>query len=93
MIPRNPENVGVPVPRRASANIEKQRAIVTDDDEIVKLREAIREGYQVKYDAGAGPLIDLLNASERETDARAQRATHEMELLMSIYEYLTITGN
>ncbi|WP_433763595.1 TolC family protein [Flavobacterium ginsenosidimutans] len=75
------------------ADIERQNAILKDDDAIVKLRQTIREGYQLKYDNGAGPLIDLLNATEKEGNARADKALHEIQLLMSIYEYQTIKGN
>lgn len=76
-----------------TADIERQKAILSDDDEIVHLRQTIREGYQLKYDTGAGPLIDLLNATEKESDSRNQKALHEIQLLMSIYEYQTISGN
>ncbi|KAF2327683.1 TolC family protein [Flavobacterium daemonense] len=74
-------------------DIERQAAILKDDDELVKLRQKIREGYQLKYDTGAGPLVDLLNATEKEGTARAEKALHEIQLLMSAYEYQTIKGN
>jgi len=76
-----------------TADIERQNAILKDDDEIVKLRQTIREGYQLKYDTGAGPLIDLLNATEKEGNARTEKALDEIQLLMSIYDYQTIKGN
>ncbi|MDQ8013277.1 MAG: TolC family protein [Flavobacterium nitrogenifigens] len=76
-----------------TADIERQKAILKDDDEIAKLRQTIREGYQLKYDTGAGPLIDLLNATEKEGNARAEKALHEIQLLMAEYEYQTIKGN
>jgi outer membrane protein TolC len=78
---------------QASADIEKQKAILADDNEIVKLTQTIREGYQLKYDTGVGPLHDLLNATEKESEARAQKALHEMQLLMTLYNYKTISGN
>jgi outer membrane protein TolC len=78
---------------QVSADIEKQKAVLAGDDEIVGLRKSIREGYQAKYDAGAGPLFDLLNATEKETEARAQKALHEMQLLTTLYDYKTISGN
>lgn len=78
---------------QTSANIEKQQAILAEDNEIVALSQTIREGYQLKYDTGVGPLHDLLNAIEKENDARAQKAIHEMQLLMTEYDYKTITGN
>ena len=76
-----------------SADIEKQKAILTEDDEIVSLRKSIRESYQIKYNAGSGSLMDLLNATEKETEARSQKALHEMQLLMTMAEQKTITGN
>ena len=78
---------------QTSANIEKQKAILTEDDEIVSLRKSIRESYQVKYHTGTGSLMDLLNATENESEARSQKALHEMQLLITIYEQKTITGN
>jgi outer membrane protein TolC len=78
---------------QVSANIDKQKAILGEDDEIVSLRQTIRQGYQIKYYSGAGPLIDLLNATQKESDARAQKALHEMQLLMTLYDYKTISGN
>jgi outer membrane protein TolC len=76
-----------------TADIERQNAILKDDDAIVKLRQTIREGYQLKYDNGAGSLVDLLNATEKEGNARADKTLHEIQLLMSTYEYQTIKGN
>ena len=69
---------------QASANLEKQKAVLSEDEEIVDLRKSIREGYQVKYDTGASPLFDFLNAAQKEVEARAQKALHEMQLLMHI---------
>jgi len=76
-----------------TTDMERQNSILKDDDAIVKLRQTIREGYQLKYDTGAGPLIDLLNATEKEGNARAEKALHEIQLLMTAYEYQTIKGN
>lgn len=75
------------------ANIEKQKAVLEDDAEIVELRGRIREGYQVKYDNGMASLLDLLDAAEKENEARTQMALHEMQLLMTYYEYRSQTGN
>ncbi|HSB92965.1 MAG TPA: TolC family protein [Flavitalea sp.] len=78
---------------QSSADINKQKAILAGDDEIVSLRKSIRDGYQLKYDTGTGPLLDLLNATERESEARSQKALHEMQLLMTLYNYKTLIGN
>ncbi len=78
---------------QASANIEKLRAILAGDDAIVQLRQRIRESYQLKYDNGAAPLVDLLNATEQETAARSQQALHDMQLLAALVERQTLTGH
>jgi outer membrane protein TolC len=78
---------------QTSANIEKQKAILAEDEEIVNLRKGIRESYELKYNVGSGSLMDLLNATEKESEARSQKALHEMQLLTTLYEQKTITGN
>jgi outer membrane protein TolC len=78
---------------QTSANIEKLRAILAGDEAIVQLRQGIRESYQVKYNAGSSPLLDLLNATEQESGARSQHALHEMQLLVAIFEQQTLTGH
>jgi len=78
---------------QTSADIEKLRAIVASDDAIVQLRQGIRESYQLRYNTGSCPLIDLLNATEHESGARSQRALHEMQLLVAIFEQQTLTGH
>jgi len=78
---------------QTNANIDKQKAVLSQDEEIVNLRKTIREGYQLKYNTGAGPLFDLLNATEKESEARAQKALHEMQLLITLYDYKTTSGN
>ena len=37
---------------QTSADIEKQQAVLSDDNEIVALRKTLREGYQLKYENG-----------------------------------------
>jgi len=78
---------------QTSANIEKQKAILAEDEGIVTLQKSIRESYQLKYDAGSGSLIDLLNATEKESEARVQKALHEIQLLMTLADYNQTTGN
>jgi outer membrane protein TolC len=75
------------------SNIDKQGAILDEDREIVDLTTSIREGYQIKYDNGMCSMLDLLDAAERENEAQTQMALHKMQLLMTLYEYKTQTGN
>lgn len=74
-------------------NIEKQKEILSEDEQILILAKNIREGYQLKYNNGMCSMLDLLNATQREAESKTQKALHEMQLLMSLYEYKTTTGN
>jgi outer membrane protein TolC len=73
--------------------IEKQKAIIAKDDEIVKLKDGIKKSYQVMYDNGMTAMSDLINAMNKENEAKANQALHQIQLLMSMYNYKTISGN
>jgi len=75
------------------SDIEKQKAVLLKDDEIVKLKSNIKKGYEVKYQNGMCTMNDLLTATNGETDAFSNRAIHEIQLLMSAYNYKTTSGN
>jgi hypothetical protein len=75
------------------SDIEKQKAILAKDDEIVKLKSNIKKGYEQKYQNGICTMNDLLLATSGESDAFATRAIHEIQLLMSVYAYKTTSGN
>lgn len=79
--------------KQASDEIEKRQAIVSKDNEIVVLKENITKSYQVKYDNGAGSMNDLLTSLNKESEAKSNQTLHNVELLMSIYNYKTISGN
>jgi outer membrane protein TolC len=75
------------------SDIEKQKHVLLKDDEIVKLKSSIKKGYEVKYQNGLCTMNDLLTATNGESDAFANRAIHEIQLLMSAYDYKTTSGN
>ncbi len=79
--------------KQISSEIERQKAILSNDDEIVLLRSTIRDGYQVKYDNGISSMNELLNAVNKESESRSIRALHQVQLLMSLYNYKTKTGH
>ncbi len=78
---------------QTSSDIEKQKAIIVKDDEIVLLKGSIKKSYQLKYDNGICTMSDLINAMSKESEARSNQALHNMQLLMSMYNYKTISGN
>jgi outer membrane protein TolC len=75
------------------SEIEKQKAILQQDEEIVKLKGNIKKSYQLRYDNGVSPMNDLINALNKENESLSNRALHNIELLMSIYNYKTTSGN
>ncbi len=79
--------------KQSTADIAKQKAVLDKDDDIVALKQKIRDAYQLKFDNGLCPVSDLLNAGSRLTEAQSNRSLHTMELLMTLYQHKTINGN
>ncbi|MGB3074696.1 MAG: TolC family protein [Chitinophagales bacterium] len=79
--------------KQAASEIEKQKAILSKDDEIVLLKGNIKKSYQLKYDNGMCPMNDLIDAISKESEARSNQSLHNVQLLMSMYNYKTISGN
>jgi outer membrane protein TolC len=79
--------------KQRTIEIEKYKTIVQSDDEIVDLRKNIRESYQLQYDNGTSSLLELINATDKETEARSNKAYHDVQLMLAVYQLKTITGN
>jgi outer membrane protein TolC len=79
--------------KQTSSEIEKQRAVIRKDEEIIALKTAIKKSYQLKYDNGISPMSDLITATNKEAEARSNQSIHEVQLLMSLYNLKTINGN
>lgn len=79
--------------KQASSEIEKQKEIMKIDNEIVALKNNVKKSYQLKYDNGICSMNDLINSINKENEARCNMAMHNLQLLMSIYNYKTISGN
>jgi len=73
--------------------IQKHQAIVAKDNEILALRNSIRAAYELKYKNGICSVNDLIFAVNAEGDAASSKALHEAQLLMTIYNYKTTSGN
>lgn len=76
-----------------SGEIDRQKAILSNDDEIVAMRNKIKNGYQLKYESGLCSMNDLISAINRESEARSIRALHHLQLLLGLYNYKTKTGH
>ncbi|MFI5155276.1 MAG: TolC family protein [Chitinophagales bacterium] len=79
--------------KQGSAEIESQSAILRKDVEIVALKGAIVKSYQLKYNNGLCSMNDLLNAMNKESEAKRNQLLHEVQLVMSTYNYKTAAGN
>jgi outer membrane protein TolC len=78
---------------QTNAEIEKYRTILLSDNEIVDLRKNICESYQLQYDNGSCSLYELINAADKETEARTNQALHDVQMMLAIYQLKSNTGN
>jgi len=79
--------------KQTNSDIQKQKAIVEKDDEIISLKQKIAKAYQLKYENGLCSMNDLVNSYQEESEAKSNLALHSIQLLMSQYSYKTISGN
>lgn len=79
--------------KQSMSEIEKQKAILAKDAEIITLKEKIKQAYQHKYDNGLCTMNDLVNSVYKESEARNNQSLHTIQLLLSQYNYKTQSGN
>ena len=76
-----------------NSDIEKQRTILAKDRDIVTLKTNIKKAYELKYQNGMTTMNDLLRAINGESEAQSNEALHEIQLLMTVHNYKTTSGN
>jgi outer membrane protein TolC len=74
-------------------DIDKQRSIISKDMQIVALRTSIKRAYELKYQNGMCTVQDLILAVNAENEANSNKALHEVQLMSSISNYKTTSGN
>jgi outer membrane protein TolC len=79
--------------KQDDAEVEKARAVLAADEEIVALKKKIKDAYQLKYDNGLCSMNDLINAINKESEAESNKALHEVQLTLSLYRHATDNGN
>lgn len=79
--------------QQTNGAIENYRSLVTRDDEIIRLREAIRSKSEKKVQNGTETVNEMLRDINAVAEARQQKAVHEMQLLQEIHELRTINNN
>ncbi|BEG98961.1 TolC family protein [Bacteroides sedimenti] len=76
-----------------SHEIEKMKQLMQDDDEIIRLRTNIKNAAEVKVKNGTLSVTELLREINSEDQAKQNKALHEIQLIMSIYNYKNSTNN
>ena len=72
--------------------IETLRAQITQDEEIVSLRESIRSKSELKVRAGTESVNEMLRDINAVSLARQQKALHEIQLIKEQYNLKHIIG-
>jgi len=78
---------------RQNTEIKKIRDLIIADNDIVKLRTNIKKAAEIKLENGVISVTDLIREINAEDLAKQNIATHRMQYLMSIYNYIYTTNN
>lgn len=70
--------------------IDEMTKILTDDDEIIQLRQSVRKATETKLNNGIINTNDLVRDITNESNARLAKASHQIELLNRIYQLKNI---
>ena len=79
--------------RQESSDISKLEALISTDNEIVVLRERIKNTTKNQLENGTATTYDYLADLNAEATARQNKTLHELQLLMAQYSYQVTTGN
>ncbi len=74
------------------SDIQKIRALMESDSDIVELRRDIKLASQVKFDNGTQSMTDLVSDINALNEAEQRLSTRKIELLSLIYTYLYTTN-
>ena len=78
---------------RENQEIKRLKNLMSDDDEIISLRENIKKSAQAKVANGTMTVIELMREVCSEDLAKQAKITHEIELLMAVYNLKNTTNN
>lgn len=74
------------------SSIDKARALLEKDSEIMALQESIRSAGEEQYRNGTISMTDLMQRIDDEYNARVDESIHRIQLLMAIYDYKNCVG-
>jgi len=67
--------------------VEKWKELIKNDDEIIRLRTNIKKTAEVRVENGTMSVNDLIREINAENFAKLDKAMHEIQLLLAIYNY------
>lgn len=76
-----------------NADIRKYRLLIQSDNDIVQLRESVSKTSAVQLQNGVITANDYLLDVNAAAQARQDRVVHEIQLLMTQFNYKTTSGN
>jgi len=79
--------------KQQQTEIEKLQQVISNDDEIIHLRENIKKAATAKLDNGTLTVTDLIREINAENQARQVKSLHEIQLIMAIYQLKNNTNN
>lgn len=77
----------------SNGNINALKRQISQDDEIVSLRESIMSKSEKKVKLGTESVNEMLRDINAVSQARQQKALHEIQLLKEMYSLKTINNN
>jgi outer membrane protein TolC len=78
---------------RENQDIKRLKDLMMYDDEIISLRENIRKSAEAKVANGTLTVTELMREISRESLAKQTKASHEIDLLIAIYNLKNTTNN
>ncbi|MCC8172913.1 MAG: TolC family protein [Odoribacter sp.] len=73
--------------------INKNRDILDYDNQVIELRENVKNAAEVKVANGTMTVIDFMREVTSENMARQDKIQHEIEMLLSAYNLKYVTNN
>jgi len=73
--------------------IEKLKTVISNDDEIIHLRENIKKAAMAKLENGTLTMNDLIREINAESQARQVKSLHEIQLILTIYQLKNNVNN
>ncbi len=72
--------------KQQQTEIEKLQNILSNDDEIIRLRGSIKKASNAKLENGTLTVTDLIRDINAENVAKQTKSLHEIQLLMTVYQ-------